>query len=338
MPLYHLTCYERILTTNWSKNGRAQRDSPYTLMLTNSLLHLVQSSRPIEPFPTGIPDIDTLHPIPGDVIEVQGPTNSGKSLLVYHIIASCISPQFDSGPGWNRVAIYLDTDGTFNMQSFVYILRAHFIRFELPMSELELSLGKLHVFRVSSTTQIAITLLHIPRYLAKNCPTFELGLVAIDSISAFYWQDKYMAETLQGGSRRYRPLANVVDALAQLRSAYQPLILFTNYALNKIQDSQFYAQHLSPFPAPFATEPASRLLPSSLVEKEEPCFNITHHITLFPSYPADSQSDPRDTIRPSGNDQNTLSLSFRITGLIRTPGASSQHALSFEPQTPDSKR
>ena len=52
-------------------------------------------------------------------------------------------------------------------------------------------LESLHIFRPTSSLQLAITLIHLPRYHATDSRLRdkEIGLLAIDSLSAFYWRE-----------------------------------------------------------------------------------------------------------------------------------------------------
>ncbi|KAJ8521427.1 hypothetical protein ONZ45_g1867 [Pleurotus djamor] len=205
------------------------------------------------------PSLHNLLPFstkPGDVIEVKGPSASGKSHLIYHVLANClIPPACDAHVlgGCGKSAILCDNDGTFNVSRLFEVLVNRLAsklatdpreRTGLPINEwahnlARQCLGNLHVFKPTSSAQLAATLLHIPKYHVSNLTSSEIGVLAIDSLSAFYWNDRFTMEQLRpSGSAApphntaSHPFQNVVTALETLHTTLKPLIIFTTWHMD----------------------------------------------------------------------------------------------------------
>ncbi|KAI0931927.1 hypothetical protein AcW1_000800 [Taiwanofungus camphoratus] len=229
----------------------------------------------------------------GDVIEIQGPAACGKSHLLYHLLMTCIIPSnyrsINLG-GWDKAAVLFDTDGTFNIGRFQKLLVSRLSRSmslathsdkpsvtsqfaSLPVEDLASHcLTRLHIFRPTSSFQLAATLLHLPTYhsTTASLQSVEIGILAIDSLSAFYWKDRFALEQIRStesssgpsvlamGSSS-GPLHHVLTALQKFRVSHGPVMVMTNWGLNPLRKplptgepaSPFYKQHLYPFPSPF---------------------------------------------------------------------------------------
>jgi DNA-repair protein XRCC2 len=231
----------------------------------------------------------------GDVIEIQGPAASGKSQLLYHLAASCILPKevliiSTDVPdqrmvhlgGWCGSAIVFDCDGRWDTRRLHDMLLARlkvsFSKTQLPplphksnstISSIALdALSRLHVFRPTSSFQLAATLLNLPKYHAEQMPDEEIRLLFVDSISSFYWADRWQAE-YSGSKKTHRsnPLGHVLQYLQAFRRSHGPVIVLTNWGLNPLSSTTspvsptpFFKQHLSsPFPAPFDEPPRPHL-------------------------------------------------------------------------------
>ncbi|PFH54577.1 hypothetical protein AMATHDRAFT_123916, partial [Amanita thiersii Skay4041] len=249
------------------------------------------------PGPSHIPALDAHSPLNfADVVEIQGPPATGKTHLLYHLLINCIIPVKYSTfhlDGWDKAAVIIDTDMTFNVQRFNILLQQRLKR-KLPHANEEIicavahaALKRLHVFRPHSSTQLAATILNMPKYHADRLKEDQLGLLAIDSISAFYWPDRYMNEQMQlagTNAQSYTPpLCNVLSALQSLRLSHGPVIILTNWALVADPSSldspvPLFKQHLYPFPAPFSsTHPAHIFTPLNAPHYLLP---LHYHITL----------------------------------------------------------
>ncbi|KAJ7235904.1 P-loop containing nucleoside triphosphate hydrolase protein, partial [Mycena haematopus] len=199
----------------------------------------------------------------GDVLEIQGPSGSGKTQLLYLLLATCTMPC--SLGGWGKAAVVFDTEGSFDLRNLHSVLLSRlvlaFSRSNPSSDDVQLlaetALHKVHIFRPASTLQLAASIYNLPAYQKTHMPDADIGLVAVDSLSAFYWPDRFTAEQL-------RPLTNssatslqhVLTSLQKFRLSHNPVTVLTNWALTVADNSDshgpppvFYKQHLPSFPS-----------------------------------------------------------------------------------------
>jgi DNA-repair protein XRCC2 len=199
-----------------------------------------------------------------DVLEIQGPSSSGKSLLLSYLLAHCICPSDPAlvHKGWGMSAVILDTEGTFDLST---VRRLLFWRLNQTSesdsddscqlrSLVETALQNLHIFCPNSSAQILFTLIDLFDYIAHSSPEKCVGLIVIDSISSFYWPDKLTDElTRVGAQPGTTNLHRIISQIHHLRNVYNPLLVLTNWTLafsasNVPVPLPLYRQHLSPFP------------------------------------------------------------------------------------------
>ena len=123
-------------------------------------------------------------------------------------------------------------DGTFSVRRFHDVL-ADRLQKSLPFAStaslVEQCMTKMHVFRPASSEQLAVTLAYLPKYHAKHFPDTQMGMVAIHSIDAFYWLDRFKAEQLDGPtSSSYQ---NVAIKLEDLRRSHGVITILTHWGL-----------------------------------------------------------------------------------------------------------
>ncbi|KAF8622903.1 hypothetical protein AX15_006666 [Amanita polypyramis BW_CC] len=152
---------------------------------------------------------------------------------------------------------------SFDTSRFGVLLRARLKRLLPHTSEPAIqslaqdALKRLHIFQPKSSTQLAATIYHLPKYLGNHLSNRQIGLVGIDSISAFYWPDRFTTQQIraarEGASPPYgHPLSHVFTALQSLHLHYSPITVLTNWGL--ILDPEHstllpvFKQHLHPFP------------------------------------------------------------------------------------------
>ncbi|KAL1720892.1 P-loop containing nucleoside triphosphate hydrolase protein [Schizophyllum commune] len=277
------------------------------------------------PRPTHIPELDAIIRSTwdwGNVMEIQGPPACGKTHMLYSLLANCIIPT-ELG-GWGKAAVLCDTDGTFDPLRFRQVLVNRLLPRYSGAADatdklLRASLQRLHVFRPSTSNQLAITLAYLPAYHSSKLPNDEIGILAIDSLSAFHWSDRFTVEQLRAASERgtpiISPLRNVLKALRRFRDSHRPIILLTNWGLSRIPHTPFFEQHLRSFPSPFANPPPP---PESVV------LPLTHHITL--SRRAPKQLREGIALEEAAEQERALRRPViekgEITGLVRIPGQS----------------
>lgn len=206
------------------------------------------------------------------MLEVQGGPASGKTHLLYQLVSTCILP-IDGG-GWNKAAIVYDADQTFDIKRLYQLMRSRLERESRSQDDgtdhhaaVLTALRNLRLFPVASTAQLAVSISSLPTYHAQYLPTSEIALLAIDSMSAFYWQDRFIGEkrrprnttrpyaqmdSADGGS-----LHRILVGLEKIRVSRGPVIVLTNWGIHPdASSSLFYRQHLPIFPE-LSPHPAS---------------------------------------------------------------------------------
>lgn len=291
---------------------------PYTSLTSGSACLLGATYVPASE--VRIPAANPPQTIPlnrGDVVEIQGPAASGKSHFIYHLLATCVlPPSFNLAEvgGWACAAVLVDADGKFSIKRFRHLLLARLSK-SIPVTsglstpssdghaveELVVQcLSRLHIFRPQSSAQVATTLMHLPEYHSAH-PSLrseEIGLLAVDSLSAFYWSDRFLAEQWRSVDKSssadptepVSPMRQITIALQRVRALRGPLTVLANWGLNPSKGSvnvgepyPLYKQHLHPFPSPFDSattaispsrprggttqiQPSSGLVPSNLAK------------------------------------------------------------------------
>jgi DNA-repair protein XRCC2 len=202
----------------------------------------------------------------------------GKSHLLAHFIMTCILPASHLGiplHGWDKSTILIDLDRTFDVHRFRHLLRNR-IGGRIPNSDenldlfVDLLLRKLHIFRPESSVQFAVAAANLPNYHSSSMPNDEIGLVAVDSLSAFYWQDRFLGEQPRDG--RPSGIEKALNSLEQIRQSHGSVIAYTNWGLPSARhnNTPFYQQHVSQLHSPFGGEP----------QVSHPILPVTHHMTL----------------------------------------------------------
>ncbi|KAF5377455.1 hypothetical protein D9615_005308 [Tricholomella constricta] len=272
----------------------------------------------------------------GDVIEIQGAPSSGKTHLLYHLLINCITPSGHHSinlGGWDKAAVVFDMDHSFDIVRFNRLLQGRLTRLMGGSASAieaiaQRSLEKLRIFRPCSSSQLAVTISHLAEYQSTHLPNEEIGIVAIDSMSAHYWPDRFFAEQIRTAAASPEhprnvdipPLQHVLLALESFRRSHGPVILLTNWGLHLVSNSNpiLYRQHLHPFPAPFPhSHPPTPHHDVNATIPQENLLRLTCHITLH-----------QDMSRASGAVSKEVSWDMEesaIVGLVRTPNHPTVH-------------
>ncbi|XP_006150304.1 DNA repair protein XRCC2 isoform X1 [Tupaia chinensis] len=126
---------------------------------------------------------DEESPVHGDILEFHGPEGTGKTEMLYHLIARCILPKSEGG--LEVEVLFIDTDYHFDMLRLVTILEH---RLSQSSEEIiKFCLGRLFLVYCSSSTQLLLTLYSLETMF---CSHPSLCLLILDSLSAFYWIDR----------------------------------------------------------------------------------------------------------------------------------------------------
>lgn len=149
------------------------------------------------------------------IIEITGATAcSGKTQLLYYLIMISLLPDKHREillGGEGSTVVLLDLSGKFSVLRLHdamgdYISRC-FVDPALPEDEntslISDSLMHLHIFHPHSTPSLLATLSALPSYLLAQTPTHfssnrSLGLLALNDLSAFLWQDRMDADEEAG--------------------------------------------------------------------------------------------------------------------------------------------
>jgi len=146
----------------------------------------------------------------GDLVHIHGHPASGKTHLLYLLLATCTLQ--------GKAAVVLDMDGRFNISRFTQLL----------VNPVDRYLKHIHIFRPTSSDQLAVTLAHLPKYHAKYFPDVALGMVAIHSVDSFYWLDRFKAEQLR---LPHSSLQNISSILETIRLSLGSVVVLTDWGL-----------------------------------------------------------------------------------------------------------
>ncbi len=132
---------------------------------------------------------------------------SGKTSLLYLIAARSVLPGDHGGQG--TAVVWFDADGRFSAMRLREVIldavsssttnEGTITGDRDTESLVQEALTHVHVLRPQSSIQLVATLDSLPSYLfdvtAHSSLSRRLGLLVLDSASAFYWQDRYHSET-----------------------------------------------------------------------------------------------------------------------------------------------
>jgi len=150
-------------------------------------------------------------------IHVHGHPASGKTHLLYFLLATCLVE-------WEKAAVVFDMDGRFNISRFRQLLVSRLSTTTI----VDRCLKNIHIFRPTSSDQLAVTLVHLPKYHAKHFPDIALGIVAIHSVDALNWLDRFKAEQLRFP---HSSLQNMSSILETIRLSLGSVVVLTDWGL-----------------------------------------------------------------------------------------------------------
>ncbi|KAM7035968.1 DNA repair protein XRCC2 [Passerculus sandwichensis] len=182
-------------------------------------------------------------PVHGDVIEFHGPEGTGKTEMLYHLLARCILAKAQGG--LEVEVMFVDTDYHFDMLRLVTILENRLAQGTEEM--IKQCLGRLFLVSCSSSTQLLLTL-----YSLENlfCAHPSLCVLILDSLSAFYWIDRSNGgESLTLQEMNLKKCANFLEKLV----TQHHLILFAT-TQTLMQKSANSAEGFLPSKLPHETD------------------------------------------------------------------------------------
>lgn len=203
---------------------------------------------------------------------------AGPIHLLYHLTALAALPR-DCG-GRQSCAVIFDTDGDFDVERLVSQLRL-VITTNQSLEEATVdndatilhALRQVHILRPQSLASLTATLEALSSYLFNPNHHFsfdrQVSFIAIDSASAFYWQDRaetedaaFFAKTSgePGAAAPQSGYAALTTALKRVCGTLQCPAIFTSWHLGpKTTASHASRSFRPPLPAPFSTLPTLRL-------------------------------------------------------------------------------
>jgi DNA-repair protein XRCC2 len=244
-----------------------------------------------------------LHP--GDVLEIQGPAATGKTALLYHLVVDYIIPpsmrhssheQIEAAVRHKGVIVF-DTDNCFDLAHLRHVLSSRLAKMlsHLASDSIEITslcqicLEGVHLFFPTTSLQMAIALNHLLKYHAQSMPDRKIGLVAIDSISSFFWPDRFAAEQTRAVSKNKTSLSpgtslfHIFNQLERIRTSLRSIIVYTNWGLNPVLQSNNtveFKQHLPYHPSLIHTTSVNQGVREDRHPDTTITLPLTHHITF----------------------------------------------------------
>jgi hypothetical protein len=176
---------------------------------------------------------------------------AGKTSLCYLLTTLALLPKDYSGK--RHGVVWFDTDGRLSATRLHSVLINYLLTNFPTLSSGESdaicneALRHLHVFRPQSSSQLVSSLISLPDYLlgtgrfTSHFSTLRsIGLIVLDSATAFYWQDRFDAEIARFealgtdenvGARSSARSSGTLEAISELRKlqrVFDCTILFTS--------------------------------------------------------------------------------------------------------------
>lgn len=167
-------------------------------------------------------------PNPKEVIEVSGEHSCGKTLLFTQFIVKCILPkEFKTTliGGLKVGVVLLNTDHHFQMYKLISVMEnylRHVGAFSVSDVEdiVKSSLSRLVMYDIVDSAQLQVTF-HAMQTLVSNQP--EIGLILLDSVCAFYWQD-----AMTTGKRKMDLyIKNTIKTMQRCLGDFKGVIMYT---------------------------------------------------------------------------------------------------------------
>jgi Rad51 len=186
---------------------------------------------------------------------------SGKTNFLYHLTAKAVLPTQHGGQG--TAVVWLDTDGRFSATRLrdllLGVLPPNLRNGDDAETLAQTAMHHIHIFRPQSSAQLLATLDFLPTYLlgATTHPSLHrrLGLLVLDSATAFYWPDRFEAESAGFENPllpRNRPsrTAEVINRLKNLQREFDCAMVFPTTSTSFSTTNRHVAAEAAENPAP----------------------------------------------------------------------------------------
>ncbi|XP_065170444.1 DNA repair protein XRCC2 [Atheta coriaria] len=183
------------------------------------------------------PRLDKLHsaiftngPAPNKVIQITGAPNTGKSMLIAELIVNTILPKKLSEEFKECSAVLINTDHQISIIQIIQIAERKLsmlnIPTELHQGLVRTSLKKLTILNCYCIRQLEVTILNLEHILSQN---IDIALLAIDSLSAHYWYERYAA-TFKNENELYSVNKHCVHLLKSLKAIIEDRHIVTVFS------------------------------------------------------------------------------------------------------------
>lgn len=179
-----------------------------------------------------------------DIIEIDGHPGSGKTHLFYHFLSNCITPGHHPSSILDRgvkTAVVFDMDGQFDICRCRDFMAARIRRDfgSAPQSThiVDRCLENLCIFKPITTEQLLATLAHLPKRWRDHFPHSRLGIIAIHSLEALYWSDRFKVEprtrttAFPGRNSIYQ---KVYSCLRSIQEICETRVILSHSGLNQV--------------------------------------------------------------------------------------------------------
>ncbi|KZO95993.1 hypothetical protein CALVIDRAFT_555412 [Calocera viscosa TUFC12733] len=213
----------------------------------------------------------------GDLIELTSAAAVGKTQFLYFLCMTTILPfelalsLSSTGEdasvllgGRGRSVVVCDCDNRWDILRLADHVE-HYIRKRISLTEsinasdiapeaiqnaVQSALRNVHIFRPTGTLSLAATLQSLPAYHRTKMKDEEITMLMIDSMTAFYWTDRWELERSKGTWESH-PMKHVARALNALRHELGVVVWMTTQNLFPHRpDTSTSMQHRGYIPEP----------------------------------------------------------------------------------------
>nr|AGT17367.1 hypothetical protein SHCRBa_030_N11_R_100 [Saccharum hybrid cultivar R570] len=233
--------------------GEAGRDARAWLAVNETAVAFLSRSLSSRPPITLPPPLHRAPLRPGNVVEIAGPSNSGKSHLLLMAAVQCILPKEWEGiyfGGLGRAVMYLDLDCRFDVLRLVQILRNRIAKgcrsahlrngdpendgtkdeFQCSLENTLFSdcMQRFLYARCCNSLEFIAALKTVQSQSRREVSGAGIYFVMIDSIGAFYWIDRGSQPARENKGRTLQSITeSVVHELRKLLQLQPALVLVT---------------------------------------------------------------------------------------------------------------
>lgn len=176
-------------------------------------------------------------PEPKEVIELNGEPSCGKTLLLSQFIAKCILPLEWKGVstgGLKAGVVLLNTDHHFQMYKLVSLMECRLGAVPDVEEVVKEALDRLIIYNIADSQELEVTLLAVQNVVSNRS---DIGLILLDSVCAFYWQDALTC----GIKRMNAYVRNVLTMMQKTLVDFKGVIMYTRPSYFQSKMSQLPA-------------------------------------------------------------------------------------------------